>query len=158
MGAILDDGEDPDDGRGGVAEGEPRACSTTWLAGVTTRDGGDGLAAVPRRRSASERRRGGRAMEWITAHKIPVGEWAGDGVDWLTAHAAWFFDGLAAVVNALIAAILWALQTPHAAGHRRDLRGARLVPAALLVDGGARGRWASSSSSTRATGRRRPRR
>ena len=52
-------------------------------------------------------------MEWITATKIPVGKWAGDGVDWLTEHAAWFFDGLAAVVNALIAAILWALQTPH---------------------------------------------
>jgi glycine betaine/proline transport system permease protein len=52
-------------------------------------------------------------MEWITATKIPVGRWAGDGVDWLTANAAWFFDGLADVVNALITAILWALQTPH---------------------------------------------
>jgi glycine betaine/proline transport system permease protein len=51
-------------------------------------------------------------MEWITATKIPVGKWAGDGVDWLTANAAWFFDGLASVVNALIAGILWALQTP----------------------------------------------
>jgi glycine betaine/proline transport system permease protein len=52
-------------------------------------------------------------MDWITASKIPVGQWAGDGVDWLTAHGAWFFDGLAAVVEALIAAILWVLQTPH---------------------------------------------
>jgi glycine betaine/proline transport system permease protein len=52
-------------------------------------------------------------MEWITATKIPVGKWAGDGVDWLTANAAWFFDGLAAVVNGLISGILWALQTPH---------------------------------------------
>jgi glycine betaine/proline transport system permease protein len=51
-------------------------------------------------------------MEWITATKIPVGKWAGEGVDWLTNHGAWFFDGLAGVVNALIAAILWALQTP----------------------------------------------
>ena len=52
-------------------------------------------------------------MDWITGTKIPVGRWAGDGVDWLTANAAWFFDGLADVVNALITAILWALQTPH---------------------------------------------
>jgi glycine betaine/proline transport system permease protein len=52
-------------------------------------------------------------MEWITGTKIPVGRWAGDGVDWLTANAAWFFDGLADGVNALITGILWALQTPH---------------------------------------------
>ena len=51
-------------------------------------------------------------MEWITATKIPVGKWAGDGVDWLTANAAWFFDGLASIVNGLISGILWALQTP----------------------------------------------
>ncbi len=52
-------------------------------------------------------------MDWITGAKIPIGQWAGDAVDWLTLNAAWFFDGLASVVNALIAAILWVLQTPH---------------------------------------------
>ena len=52
-------------------------------------------------------------MDWITEAKIPVGQWAGDGVDWLTANAAWFFNGLADAVNALIDAILWLLQTPH---------------------------------------------
>jgi glycine betaine/proline transport system permease protein len=49
-------------------------------------------------------------MDWLP--KIPVGRWAGDGVDWLTLHGAWFFDGLAGIVNGLIAGILWALQTP----------------------------------------------
>jgi glycine betaine/proline transport system permease protein len=52
-------------------------------------------------------------MDWITEAKIPVGQWAGDGVDWLTANASWFFNGLADIVNALIDAILWLLQTPH---------------------------------------------
>jgi glycine betaine/proline transport system permease protein len=52
-------------------------------------------------------------MEWLTETKIPIGRWAGDGVDWLTANAAWFFDGLAGIVNALISGILWVLQTPH---------------------------------------------
>ena len=52
-------------------------------------------------------------MEWLTATKIPVGRWARDGVDWLTANGTWFFDGLADAVNTLIAGILWVLQTPH---------------------------------------------
>ena len=52
-------------------------------------------------------------MEWLTGTKIPVGEVARDVVDWLTAHGAWFFDGMADGINALIDAILWALQTPH---------------------------------------------
>jgi len=37
-------------------------------------------------------------MDWleqlITAHKIPIGEWARVFVDWLTTNYAWFFDGL----------------------------------------------------------------
>ncbi len=49
-------------------------------------------------------------MDWLP--KIPVGRWAGNAVDWLTLHGAWFFDGLAGIVNGLIAGILWALQTP----------------------------------------------
>jgi glycine betaine/proline transport system permease protein len=52
-------------------------------------------------------------VDWLTATKIPVGAWARDVVDWLIANGAWFFDGLANVVNALIDAILWVLQTPH---------------------------------------------
>mgnify|MGYP001829131817 CR=1 FL=1 len=52
-------------------------------------------------------------MDWLTENKIPIGAWARALVDWLTANAAWFFDGLADGVNALIDAILWVLQTPH---------------------------------------------
>jgi glycine betaine/proline transport system permease protein len=51
-------------------------------------------------------------MEWLAANKIPVGRWAKAGVDWLTANAAWAFDALAGWIEALIGAILWALQTP----------------------------------------------
>jgi glycine betaine/proline transport system permease protein len=52
-------------------------------------------------------------MEWLTGAKIPVGQVARDVVDWLTANGAWFFDGMADAINALIDAILWVLQTPH---------------------------------------------
>lgn len=44
--------------------------------------------------------------------KIPVGQWASDGVDWLTDNGAFFFDAVADWVDGLIAGILWVLQTP----------------------------------------------
>ena len=43
--AILDDGEDPDEAAAAWLKANPDVLDT-WLAGVTTRDGGDGLAAV----------------------------------------------------------------------------------------------------------------
>ena len=52
-------------------------------------------------------------MEWLTAYKIPIGNWAQAAVDWLTLNGAWFFDGLSAVLAAVIGALLWCLQTPH---------------------------------------------
>ena len=45
MGKILDDGEDPDKAAEEWLKANP-AVLDTWLAGVTTRDGGNGLAAV----------------------------------------------------------------------------------------------------------------
>ncbi len=52
-------------------------------------------------------------MEWLTEHKIPVGKAAAEVFDWLQDKGAWFFDGLAVVLENLIDAILWVLQTPH---------------------------------------------
>jgi glycine betaine/proline transport system substrate-binding protein len=45
MGAILDDGEDPDDAATAWLTAHPEVLDT-WLAGVTTFDGGDAVAAV----------------------------------------------------------------------------------------------------------------
>ncbi len=52
-------------------------------------------------------------MEWLTDHKIPIGKWAKAFVDWLTDNAFWFFDGISIVLETMIDAILWLLQTPH---------------------------------------------
>ncbi|MEP0519291.1 MAG: choline ABC transporter permease subunit [Hyphomicrobiales bacterium] len=52
-------------------------------------------------------------MEWLTATKIPVGKTARNIFDWLQANGAWFFDGLASGLEALIDGILWLFQTPH---------------------------------------------
>jgi glycine betaine/proline transport system permease protein len=51
-------------------------------------------------------------MEWMEDYKIPVGDTAEAGFDWLQENGAWFFDGLAIAMEALIDAILWVLQTP----------------------------------------------
>jgi glycine betaine/proline transport system permease protein len=51
-------------------------------------------------------------MDLLTGWKIPVGPAAAAAVDWLILNAGWFFDGLAAALETLIDAILWALQTP----------------------------------------------
>jgi glycine betaine/proline transport system permease protein len=52
-------------------------------------------------------------VEWLTEHKLPIGKWAQVLVDWLTDNAYWIFDGISAVLETLIDAILWLLQTPH---------------------------------------------
>ncbi len=52
-------------------------------------------------------------MEWLTDNKIPVGKAAKAVFDWLNANARPVFDAISAVMDALIAAILWCLQSPH---------------------------------------------
>jgi len=51
-------------------------------------------------------------VNWLTDAKIPVGQTAKAAVDWLIANGGWFFDGLSDALEVLIAAALWALQTP----------------------------------------------
>lgn len=52
-------------------------------------------------------------MDWLTDNKIPVGDVAEAGFDWLEKRGRVFFDGLADAMEALIDGILWLLQTPH---------------------------------------------
>ena len=53
-------------------------------------------------------------MDWLTDRKIPVGDWAEAVFGWLQTNGAWFFDGLAIGMEALIDAVLWVLQAPPA--------------------------------------------
>ena len=52
-------------------------------------------------------------MDWLTENKIPVADVAEDALDWLQTNGAWFFDRLSDLMERLIEAILWVLQTPH---------------------------------------------
>lgn len=50
--------------------------------------------------------------EWLTAHKLPIGAAAKAAIDFLTEHAEALFDGIAALLQGIIDALLWLLQTP----------------------------------------------
>jgi glycine betaine/proline transport system permease protein len=52
-------------------------------------------------------------LDWLQDNQIPVGRTAGSAFDWLQDNGAWFFDGLAIGLEAMIEAFLWVLQTPH---------------------------------------------
>jgi glycine betaine/proline transport system permease protein len=52
-------------------------------------------------------------MEWLTSYKLPVGQMAKRAVDWLTANLAWFFDGMAVLMQGLVDGLLFVLNGPH---------------------------------------------
>src|SRR5690606_37977886 len=53
----------------------------------------------------------GAMYDWLTDHKIPLGSWIADAVDWMLTHMAWLFDafseGLGGAIEAFIEAMLW---------------------------------------------------
>ncbi|MDZ7904677.1 MAG: choline ABC transporter permease subunit [Cypionkella sp.] len=51
-------------------------------------------------------------MDWITAYKIPVGKLAKAVFDWMKDNLSGLFDTISVVMEAMIEAILWVLQTP----------------------------------------------
>jgi glycine betaine/proline transport system permease protein len=52
-------------------------------------------------------------LDWLTQDKIPVGRTAKQIVDWLTNNFAWFFDGLALLMQGFIDALMFVLKYPH---------------------------------------------
>lgn len=52
-------------------------------------------------------------MEWLEDYKIPVGKVSKIVFDWAKENLAPLFDAIAVVLEWLIEAILWILQTPH---------------------------------------------
>jgi glycine betaine/proline transport system permease protein len=52
-------------------------------------------------------------LDWLTQDKIPVGRTAKAIVDWLTNNFAWFFDGLALLMQGFIDGLMFVLKYPH---------------------------------------------
>jgi glycine betaine/proline transport system permease protein len=55
-------------------------------------------------------------MNFLTEYKIPIGMAAKEVVAWLTTNLKFFFDGIAAILNASINAMLFVLQAPYLKG------------------------------------------
>jgi glycine betaine/proline transport system substrate-binding protein len=79
----------------------------SWLDGVTTVDGKPGAAAVraslsgPSLVDLGDRLQS--ANQWVVAHKIPLGLWLSDLVDYATRHAQSFFDLVSLSLGQMIA-------------------------------------------------------
>lgn len=52
-------------------------------------------------------------LDWLTETKIPVGRTAKTVFDWMNTHLGGVFDAISTLMEAMIAAILWCLETPH---------------------------------------------
>ena len=52
-------------------------------------------------------------MNWLTDHKLELGKYSKWAFDWMKANLKPLFDFLGGVMEGLINAILWLLQTPH---------------------------------------------
>jgi glycine betaine/proline transport system substrate-binding protein len=139
MAAILDRHEPPDVAAVEWLKANPTAVKT-WLDGVLTFDGRPALTALV---SASAPPRPGGFEQWITSHKIPVGDWMANAIDTIKARGTFLFDGISVLIRATVNAVnivLRALPAPAlivaaavlAWGLRRSLPLAAFVAAALL--------------------------
>ena len=139
MAAILDRHEPPDVAAAEWLKANPGVMAT-WLEGVLTFDGRPALTALSH--SAVLPRASG-FEQWVTSHKIPVGDAMAVAIDYVKAHGTYFFDGISIVIRGMVDAVnavLRALPAPAlivaaailAWGLRRSLPLAAFVAAALL--------------------------
>jgi glycine betaine/proline transport system substrate-binding protein len=93
-----------------------QAIWSTWLDGVTDINGSPAIPAV--QASLSPPQTGtatvspplaGRLDDWITGHKLPVGQWLSRGVRFATRHGQGFFDLVSVTLTAIIAGLTAAL-------------------------------------------------
>ena len=129
MGLILDEHLE---GRAAATQflGAHPELVASWLSGVTTIDGRPGDAAVRRSLHASglSTLKDGldAADDWVTSHKLPLGPWLRDGVEYATAHAQGFFDAVSKSLGGTITALTGAFMR---------------VPALLLIAAAAAGAY-----------------
>jgi len=71
----------------------------SWLAGVTTFDGGNATAALG---SAGGARGAGAIEAWVTGHKIPLGDGMTRVIEYVKGHGGGLFDAISFVIRGLV--------------------------------------------------------
>jgi glycine betaine/proline transport system substrate-binding protein len=98
MAAILDRHEQPDIAAAEWLKANPTV-TQAWLAGVLTFDGRPANGALAH--GAPPPRAGG-FEQWITGHKIPVGDKIAVAIDIIKSHGTFLFDGISIVIRGTV--------------------------------------------------------
>jgi glycine betaine/proline transport system substrate-binding protein len=101
MAAILDRHEAPDIAAAEWLKANPTAAKL-WLEGVTTFDGQPALPALTQ---AAPPPHPGGFEQWITSHKIPVGDAMAVAIDTIKSHGRFVFDGLSIAIRATVGGV-----------------------------------------------------
>jgi len=129
MGAILDKHEAPEVAAAHWLKANPATVSA-WLDGVFTFDGRPAQNSLGREALAP---RAGGFEQWITGHKIPVGDAMTVAIGYIKSHGTFFFDGISIAIRGMVngvTALLRALPAPL------------LILAAAVLAWGLRRSWA----------------
>jgi glycine betaine/proline transport system substrate-binding protein len=114
MASILDQHQAPDAAAAAWLAANPTIVAA-WLDGVYTFDGRPALDALAGEHKAI----GARSFEqWVSAHKIPVGDTVAVTIDYVKAHGRVIFDGISTLIRGTVDGLTTLL---------------RLTPAPLLV-------------------------
>ena len=106
MAAILDRHEPPDVAAAEWLKANPTVANT-WLNGVLTFEGRPALSVLAK---AAPPPRPGGFEQWITSHKIPVGDAMAVGIDFIKTHGTIVFEGISAVIKGLVGGVTAALR------------------------------------------------
>jgi glycine betaine/proline transport system substrate-binding protein len=105
MDAILNRHEAPAVAAASWLHNNP-AIVRTWLDGVRTFDG------KPASETTAERRTEARSSgfeQWVTTHKLPVGDAMAVSIEYIKTHGTWFFGAISQLIRGTVAAVTFAL-------------------------------------------------
>jgi glycine betaine/proline transport system substrate-binding protein len=122
MDAILNRHLQPEAAAAAWLKANPAAVMP-WLAGVQTADGSPALAALSGQLQTGEPP---GFEQWVTRHKIPLGDTVARGIDYIKSHGTWIFDGISVVIRGAVEGVSGAL---------------RFTPAPVLILGAALIAW-----------------
>jgi glycine betaine/proline transport system substrate-binding protein len=111
MAAILDRHETPAVAAAAWLQANP-SVKAAWLTGVLRFDGQPALANLPATSELNDRQ---GFEEWITRHKIPIGDTVAVMIEYVKAHGTVFFDGISKLVGNSVngfTALLRAIPSP----------------------------------------------